>query len=141
MNADCLEGPQPVAPPVATRSVLIIDDDLALLETLAFRLRQQGFEVLTCTTGHVGLALARREQPDVVILDIRLPDLDGLVVCQKLCDSRHTCGIPVIILSGVEGPHIVRRSRAAGCRYFLRKPYDPNALLALIETALQDEVG
>jgi CheY-like chemotaxis protein len=80
--------------------------------------------------------LAQNERPDLVILDLRLPDIDGLEVCERLADSPDTCGIPIIILSGMERPDIVRRSRAAGCTFFVRKPYDPNALLALIQHSL-----
>jgi CheY-like chemotaxis protein len=71
-------------------------------------------------------------------LDLRLPDSDGLTVCQKLVDSPETCGIPVIIVSGMEHPEILRRCRAAGCHFYVRKPYDPNALLVLIRQAIDD---
>ena len=60
----------------------------------------------------------------------------ALPLCQHLADDPTTCQIPVIILSGMEGPDIVRNARAAGCLFFLRKPYDPNALLLLTRDAL-----
>jgi CheY-like chemotaxis protein len=72
----------------------------------------------------------------LILLDLRLPDADGFSVCQELADSSETCAIPVIILSGMERPDIIRRSRAAGCQYFVRKPYDPNALLILVQHAI-----
>ncbi len=72
------------------------------------------------------------------MLDLRLPDADGFEVCQQLADSPETCAIPVIILSGLEEPDILRRCRAAGCQFFLRKPYDPNALLTLIRQSIDD---
>ena len=115
-----------------------MDDDEALVELLSRRLQQQGYETLAADTGQAGLALARRELPVLVILDLRLPDTDGLSVCQQLVDSPETCSIPVIILSGMERPDIIRRCRAAGCYYFVRKPYDPNALLVLIRQAITE---
>ena len=92
---------------------------------------------MVASSGEEGLATARQRRPDLVVLDLRLPDADGFSICQELADSIETCSIPVIILSGMERPDIIRRSRAAGCQYFVRKPYDPNALLALIRQALE----
>lgn len=113
--------------------VLIVDDDEAMVDVLSRRLQQQGFDPLWADCGEAGLAIARAERPSVILLDLRLPDTDGLAVCQQLADSPDTCGIPVIIMSGLDRPDIVRRCRSAGCQYFLRKPHDPNVLLVLIQ--------
>jgi DNA-binding response OmpR family regulator len=118
--------------------VLIVDDDHSQAEVLAFRLAKQGYETLTANTGRAGLQLALAESPNLVLLDLRLPDVDGLNLCQELTDDGRTCGIPVIILSGMERPDIIRRSRAAGCHYYVRKPYDPNALLLLVQSAIRE---
>jgi two-component system, OmpR family, alkaline phosphatase synthesis response regulator PhoP len=87
--------------------------------------------------GRSGLSLARQRRPDLVLLDLGLPDVHGLEVCEQLVDSPETCGIPIIIVSGLDEPDVVRSARSAGCEYFLRKPYDPNALLTLIQHALR----
>ncbi len=121
-----------------TSRVLIVDDDHAQAEVLAYRLARQGYETLTANTGRSGLQLARGQSPSLVLLDLRLPDMDGLNICQELTDDGLTCGIPVIILSGMERPDIIRRSRAAGCHYYVRKPYDPNALLLLVQRAIEE---
>jgi CheY-like chemotaxis protein len=120
------------------KRILIVDDDEALVELLSRRLQQQGYETLTADTGQTGLALVREHLPALVILDLRLPDTDGFSVCQQLVDMPETCSIPVIILSGMERPDIIRRCRAAGCCYFVHKPYDPNALLVLIRQAMAE---
>lgn len=139
MNANVLERPcagsRPVDPP---QRILLIDDDEAMVDVLAIRLAQQGYDILVADSGHQGVEVADRERPDLVVLDLRLPDVDGFTVCQQLSDNGATCMIPVIILSGMERPDIIRRSRAAGCQYFVRKPYDPNALLILIQHALDE---
>jgi twitching motility two-component system response regulator PilH len=135
--AEPIVAPQPAAavrPP--RHCVLVVDDDPTICEVLATRLEHQGFRTLKCGRGIEGLALARQERPSLVVLDIRLPDIDGLAVCEVLADDPETCAIPVIILSGQEDPDLVRRCRAAGCHYFLHKPYDPNALLTLIRHAI-----
>jgi CheY-like chemotaxis protein len=139
MGVGLLEQPQ--LAPRKTRPhtrVLIVDDDEAMVDVLSRRLSQQGFETIAADSGEAGLTLARTELPLLILLDLRLPDQDGLAICEELVDSSETCDIPVIILSGLDRPDIIRRCRAAGCHYFVRKPYDPNALLVLIRQAIAD---
>jgi CheY-like chemotaxis protein len=130
--------PQSVGVLPNPRRILIVDDDDAQADVLSMRLAQQGFDAITANSGRTGLTMARTGRPHLVLLDLRLPDVDGLNVCQELNDDPSTCSIPVIILSGMERPDIIRRSRAAGCQYYVRKPYDPNALLLLIQNAIQE---
>ncbi len=119
-------------------TILVVDDDSSQSEALAFRLRQHGFSPTTAATGRQAIAIARSDSPSAILLDLQLPDLDGLSVCEQLVDSPETCEIPVIIVSGVDRPDVLRQARAAGCHYYLRKPYDPNALLILLRQALQE---
>ena len=139
MFSSVLEQPQ--LSPLATsnrHSILIVDDDEVLVDVLSRRLRRQGFETATADSGGLGLAKALSNHPALIVLDLGLPDTDGLAICEQLADSPETCAIPVVILSGMERPDMVRRCRAAGCHYFVRKPYDPNALLVLIQHAIQE---
>ena len=122
-------------------TILIVDDDEVLADVLSRRLQQQGFVTLTADSGQSGLDTARSELPALIVLDLRLPDIDGFAICEQLADSSDTCDIPVIILSGMEEPDILRRCRAAGCHYFVHKPYDPNALLVLIRQAIREAEG
>ena len=123
--------------PVAGQTtVLAIDDNEGLFRLFERYLAQHRYRLVGVRNGDEGLALAREEQPDVILLDLRLPDADGMRVCHAITDDPRTCNIPVIILSGMERPDIIRRSRAAGCQYFIRKPYDPNALLLLVQSAV-----
>lgn len=139
MQAHILERPLARRVPQTEQStILIIDDDPAMVEVLRRRLTQQQFKVIDAASGQDGLAMARERKPSLVVLDLRLPDIDGLGVCELMADDPQTCQIPVIILSGMERPDIIRRSRAAGCQYFVRKPYDPNALLLLIRSAIDE---
>jgi CheY-like chemotaxis protein len=119
-------------------TVLIIDDDDTLSDVLSHRLKKQGFQTVAAYSGKTGLAKAKAQPPSVILLDLGLPDGDGLRICEQLADAPETCSIPILILSGREQPGLVRRCRAAGCHYFLRKPYDPNALLVLIRQAMHD---
>jgi len=140
MSLDLLELPQLAADrPDESPLVLIVDDDQSMAEVLACRLRRQGMEPLVATTGSQGLDRARTERPSLIVLDLCLPDADGLRICQQLADATETCAIPVIIVTGVDRPEVVRQCRLAGCQYFLRKPYDPKVLLVLIRQALADQ--
>jgi DNA-binding response OmpR family regulator len=133
--------PKPKPAPIADKkrhSVLIIDDDDTLSEVLSHRLKQQGFSTQAAYSGSAGLMKAKAEPPSAIILDLGLPDADGLTICEQLTDSPQTCSVPILILSGKEEPGLVRRCRTAGCHYFLRKPYDPNALLVLVHQAIRD---
>jgi putative two-component system response regulator len=134
-----IEHPQ-LSPTVVERqkSVLIIDDDDTLSDVLCHKLKKQGLRTMAAYSGETGLAKAKTVLPSVIVLDLGLPDADGLTICEQLSDSPETCSIPVIILSGKEQPGLVRRCREAGCHYFLRKPHDPNALLVLIQQSIRD---
>ena len=121
------------------RRVLVVDDDEGQVLALRHRLERLGYEVVSALTGRRAVALARETAPDLVLLDLRLPDATGFEVCEDLVDSPSTCGTPIIILSAMEGPDIVRQARRVGCAFYVRKPYDPNVLLTLIEHALQQE--
>jgi len=136
---DLLEQPEFACQDTGERqTILIVDDDEAMADVLSQRLQQQGFETVRADTGASGVAVAQSLEPALIVLDLRLPDTDGFTVCQRLVDSPVTCHIPVIILSGMERPDIIRRSRTAGCSFFVRKPYDPNALLVLIRQAIDE---
>ena len=138
MDLLCLEPPESSSAPSTPPSILIIDDDHDQVTVLSKRLQRLGFDVLTAASGQMGLASAHKDRPHLILLDLRLPDMNGLAVCRRITDSPQTCGIPVIVLSAMEGPHILREVRMAGAQYFLRKPYDPNALLVLIRAALTE---
>ena len=137
-----LTDPEPLAAENGPRpTVLIVDDDSDMVEVLATRLQRQGFATLSDLTGRHAVEMARQMQPAVVLLDLRLPDADGLTICRALSDDPVTADIPVIVVSGMERPDVVRAARAAGSRFYLRKPYDPNALLLLIEHTIDQTRG
>ena len=92
--------------------ILIIDDEPAIVSALSSQLQQQGFIVSLASTGGLGRESAHRDRPDLIILDLRLPDIDGFTLCQELADAPGTCGTPVILLSGMVRPDIIRRSAA-----------------------------
>ena len=122
-------------------TVLVIEDDPVQIELLEHGLTRNGFHVRSCKTANSGLQIARSERPDVILLDLGLPDGDGMQLCQRLADEPVTSQIPIIVISGTTDNDVVRRSRASGGKFFLHKPYDPNTLLLLINKAIDDSVS
>ncbi len=132
---------QPEVAVITDRStVLVVEDDPLQAEMLQEGLQRNGFHVLTTKTASDGLRLARTELPDVIVMDLGLPDGNGMDLCQRLSDLPETSDTPVIIISGTTEKDIVRRSRASGGKFFLHKPYDPNTLLLLISKAIDDRI-
>ncbi len=121
-------------------TVLIIDDDQDQVGVLRYHLSQEGFEVLAAHSGSDGMRLLKAEMPNIVLLDIELPDATGFELCERIADDPETFQIPVIFVSGVERNDVLKRARAAGCAYYVRKPYDPNALLVLIKQTLNENL-
>lgn len=139
MTTDIFEELAPTEGAEETQqSILIIEDDHGQREALSHRLSRVGYAVRMAERGRQGLEMARQDPPHLVLLDLRLPDMEGFSISEQLADDPVTCGVPVIVLSAMERPDIIRRTRAAGCQYFVRKPYDPNALLVLIQSAIQE---
>ncbi len=136
-EVDTEPQPQPL-PTSMKRLVMVVDDDLDQLEILEYRLKQLRFEVIKLNSGQEVVSTALKNLPDLIILDIHLPDASGLELCEQLADHQATSTVPVVIVSGSDEPDVVRAARQAGCRFFLRKPYDPNALLLIAEHSIRE---
>ena len=120
--------------------VLIVDDELDVLELIDFKLSGEGFEVLRAATGLEALHKARCESPDVIVLDLMLPDLDGLVVCQILCAQPSTRDVPVVVFSALERP--ITRSRGAKIEvsHWLQKGSGLDSLSDCVRAALREHL-
>lgn len=114
--------------------ILVIDDEPQILRALKTILSQKGYRVTTASRGEEGLALAATGQPDVIILDLGLPDLDGIQVCARLREWLH---IPIIVLSVREGEQDKVAALDAGADDYLTKPFGIEELLARVRVALR----
>ena len=114
--------------------VLVVEDEPTLLETLEYNLARQGYEVHTATDGLTALEIARRERPDVIVLDIMLPGLDGFEVCRIL---RHEMSVPILMLTAraEEVDKIV--GLEVGADDYLTKPFSMRELLARVKALLR----
>jgi two-component system KDP operon response regulator KdpE len=114
--------------------ILIVDDEPNILATVAPLLRVNGYEVRSAMTGHAALDTVDRDKPDLIVLDLGLPDLDGVDVCRQV---RHTSSAPIIVLSarGAEGDKVAALD--AGADDYVTKPFGAEELLARIRAALR----
>jgi len=117
-------------------TVLVIEDNPANMTLAKFLLQSAGHSVLTATDAETGLTLARDEQPDLVLMDIQLPGMDGLEATAVLKRSAATRSIPVIALTALAMKGDEQRIRAAGCDGYIAKPLAYKEFLASIAAHL-----
>jgi CheY-like chemotaxis protein len=116
--------------------VLVIDDDARSRDLVAAFLEPAGFEVRGANGGVHGLLLADAEPPDIVLLDLRMPGMDGYEVCRVLRHGPKTRKIPIIMLTASDDPALNRTAYAAGAQACVPKPFRAEGLIAAIEAAL-----
>jgi DNA-binding response OmpR family regulator len=120
--------------PVA--KVLIVDDDNVVRTLINHLLRAHGYETCYAVDAYEALAVARREQPDAVVLDYGLPGGDALTVIERLHRVASLAAVPIIVVSARESEPNAGLAIAAGAACFLEKPFDPDELLRELEQAL-----
>lgn len=119
------------------KKILIIDDEVDLADLVKTRLEFHNYYVMPCYTSRRGLEIAKREKPDLVLLDIMMQDLDGYEVCKLLKADKETKNIPVILFTAKEqdGKKIKEKCAQVGADDYILKPYDLKDLLNKIENA------
>ncbi len=131
-----MHSPAPDNPPAAPASILVVDDTPANLQVLTGMLKDRGYKVRPVPGGRLALAAARREAPDLVLLDINMPDMNGYEVCEHLKADDALRGIPVIFISALTEPVDKVRAFGTGGVDYLTKPFQMEELHARVETHL-----
>jgi two-component system phosphate regulon response regulator PhoB len=118
-------------------TILVVEDEEDIRDIVAFNLRQAGFRVLETGDGRGALHLARSRQPDLVVLDLLLPDLDGREVCRRLREDQATRHLPVLMLTALasEGDRVV--GFELGADDYLTKPFSPRELVLRVRAILR----
>lgn len=120
------------------RKVMMVDDEPHIRRIGELSLRGVGkWQVVLAGSGKEAIELARREQPDVILLDVMMPGMDGPATLAELRDNRDTAGIPVIFLTAKAQRHEVERYRMLGAAGVLTKPFDPMTLPDEVRTILE----
>lgn len=117
-------------------NVLVVDDDPDIRELVTFKLEQMGHTVTTENDGEGGLAAALADVPDLILLDVMMPKLTGIEVCQKLRDAPETAAIPVMLITAKAQEVDVERGFAAGADDYIVKPFSPRELASRVEAML-----
>jgi two-component system alkaline phosphatase synthesis response regulator PhoP len=119
------------------RKILVVDDEAVLVETIAYNLEQAGYAVVTAADGASALEAARREKPDLIILDLMLPEMDGLEVCRQLRRENNTFTTPIMMLTarGEEIDKVV--GLEVGADDYVTKPFGRRELLARVRALLR----
>jgi DNA-binding response OmpR family regulator len=119
------------------KKILVIDDHADSVFLLKDRLEREGYEVITAYDGKSGLKRAFNDNPDLILLDIVMPDIDGLEVCRTILNTQSTKDIPVILLTGKVDADGTKEGLQAGAFDYIRKPVNKTELLARIHSALK----
>lgn len=127
--------------PEMDKIVLIVDDELMTRNLLRLMLETAGFKVIEASDGFEAITKAKTEQPDLMILDVMMPDLDGYDVCRTLRHDEEMVDLPIIMLSAKPVSIAQRESLDAGADKFLSKPISRDALVACIKEVLTNAIS
>lgn len=121
----------------AKRRVLVVDDEIYIVHILEFSLTMEGYEVATASCGEEALRKARERRPDLVVLDVMMPGMDGLEVCRRLREDKITHDVPILMLSA-KGREVDREAGIEhGADDYILKPFSPRRLLDRIHSLFE----
>src|SRR6185312_7410046 len=119
------------------KKILVVDDDADLVELIRFNLKQAGYSIGTASDGVDAIKKARSLQPDLIVLDIMMPELDGFAVCEILRRDPVTASIPIMMLTALSSELGRMAGLGSGANDFVTKPFSPRILVQRIEELLQ----
>ncbi|MGB2600261.1 MAG: response regulator [Candidatus Omnitrophota bacterium] len=121
------------------KRILVVDDEPLVVKLLATRLEASNYEVISAYDGREGLEKARDEKPDLVIVDLRLPGINGYEICSQLKNDDAFAGIPVIVITGSTDKKDRELAEDASADAYIIKPFDREVLLSKIEELLGEK--
>ncbi len=127
--------PAPAPASVKSKKILIVDDDYEIIDSIRYALEGEGYLVVIARDGNQALALAERENPDLMILDMMMPKRSGFLVLEKLRRVREV-PLPVIMITGNEGSRHKAYAELLGVSDYIRKPFAMDRLLQAVEKLL-----
>jgi DNA-binding response OmpR family regulator len=126
---------------MSKKRILVVDDEMDLIKAVEIRLAHAGYEVIMAHDGQEGLEKAKKEMPDLIVLDVMLPKMEGHKVCGLLkADTRYN-RIPIILFSAKSQESDIALGREAGADAYIVKPFDSKKLLATIDGLIHKENG
>ena len=122
-----------------TKKILIVEDDESVLQLLLEVFRLEDYEVLCAKDGEEALRIVREDNPEVILLDVRLPKMDGYEVCKSIKSDSTTSRIKVIMLSGITQEYEINEAKKVGMDAFIKKPFSPTSLVEKVEVLLRSD--
>jgi two-component system phosphate regulon response regulator PhoB len=122
---------------VAKEKILVVEDEEDILELIRYNLAKESYQVICVTTGEEALKTARKEMPDILLLDLMLPGVDGLEVCKTLKGDSATTAIPILMVSAKGEEADVVTGLELGAEDYVTKPFSPRVLLSRIKAVLR----
>jgi Response regulators consisting of a CheY-like receiver domain and a winged-helix DNA-binding domain len=119
--------------------ILVIDDEKNILKTITMYLEGHGFDVITAENGLLGIQKSEEAIPDLIILDLVLPDIDGYMVCKTLKRIPKTCNIPILIMSAKSQPEDLKKAFEVGANEYIVKPFETFKFLKVVKQLLKEE--
>ena len=121
------------------KTVLLVDDDHDLVCGASARLQRAGYRTLEADNGESGVAIAAEQRPDAILLDVRMPVMDGLTALSELRNREDTKQIPVVMLSACVNTQ--QTALETGARFFLAKPYEGKDLVAAVDAVVSESMN
>lgn len=118
------------------KKILVIDDEVELIKAITIRFKASGYEVIPASDGQEGIDKAQEFKPDLILLDIIMPKVDGYEVCKNLKTDPKTKGIPIIVFTAAGQRDMEERCMAAGAAAVIKKPFETAELLELVNKFL-----
>jgi DNA-binding response OmpR family regulator len=117
--------------------ILVVEDEADIREVVLYNLKREGYEAIGCETGTQALAAIKMKRPDLVILDLMIPELDGLTVCQQVRADPEVSSTPIVIVSAKEEESDVVIGLGLGADDYVSKPFRPKELMARVKAVLR----
>lgn len=122
---------------MSAKQILLVEDEADILEMVRYNIAREGYNVLCAQNGIDGLRIARSELPDLIVLDLMLPDMDGLDMCKALKSDRKTEDIPIIMLTAKAEETDIVLGLELGADDYITKPFSPRVLIARIKAVFR----
>ena len=122
---------------MSKKKIVIIEDEPDILEVLSYNLKREGYEVLTASDGLRGLALVRQEVPDLVLLDLMLPGMDGVEICSNIKNDAATAGTLIVMVTAKGEESDIVLGLGVGADDYISKPFSPRELVARVKAVLR----
>lgn len=115
-----------------SKKILFVDDEPDVLKTVAFRLTRSGYEIITAVSGEKAIEILKTEKPDLILLDLRLPGIDGIGVCRVIRSNADLKDIPIILFTA-SASRIADDCKLCGANDYVLKPFDSDDLIGKIK--------